>query len=531
MAISARPGETDYERTVRALNEYASVGDQASYEAAVRYAQQKGWSGMVPSTSPFSNTTTPAVTTPAPTVPSRTTTPSTTISQTVNPGVTSPRTTAPNTTRQEVPTNPGASVNDLVNTLSNNGGNGYGQDLRTWASQQGYGTVGWDPSTQTIYINGQAFALGAIPGTILDPETGKHIVTDTNSLSNILGGLNSPNMKNLIYQELMSQINKPTPTVEEMFAQLEPMLPELESTPVLDYEQAMLQAQGQINPLYNIATKDLLNKLARDQISRGFYGQMPGDAITQEAVATLEAQKNAQIAELANSLVGQSQQNALSRDQLNMENRSQTLSTLLNLLSNTQQQESNRTSTLMSLQDMINSNDQFERTYGLQQNELKLSEQQLAAQQELDAMESALNRTDILGYVLPQDASILGVAAGTPSWKAKEANLDRQTQLSIASMRSSSETAASKKEKEATALEQQVKAVQAKYGCNQATAVAILGVWDNPTRVSAVADITAESPGFEKQGISGDIITRALNDKWAAPEYSWLDKPQYISQR
>jgi len=52
-----KTGESDYSRTARALNEYASSGNQTAYNNAVKYAVQQGWGSMVPKTSPFASTT------------------------------------------------------------------------------------------------------------------------------------------------------------------------------------------------------------------------------------------------------------------------------------------------------------------------------------------------------------------------------------------------------------------------------------------------------------------------------------------
>ncbi len=58
-------------------------------------------------------------------------------------------------------------------------------------------------------------------------------------------------------------------------------------------------------------------------------------------------------------------------------------------------------------------------------------------QKQLGEMEAALQRTMTMGTVAPQDAAILGVPAGTPSWQAKEAAADRALRLQIAQMQAS----------------------------------------------------------------------------------------------
>ena len=58
----------------------------------------------------------------------------------------------------------------------------------------------------------------------------------------------------------------------------------------MDYDEALRQARGILDPQFNRAKENTLGNLAQEQIGRGFYGQAPGDAITQQAVADLSAQ-------------------------------------------------------------------------------------------------------------------------------------------------------------------------------------------------------------------------------------------------
>lgn len=86
--------------------------------------------------------------------------------------------------------------------------------------------------------------------------------------------------------------------------------------PTLSYDEALEQAQGVLNPLYdeqlqnNLASVDLAN------ISRGFYGQLPGDALKRSTALDVERARAGQIASLAQQMQGQSQQQALQQQQL-----------------------------------------------------------------------------------------------------------------------------------------------------------------------------------------------------------------------
>jgi len=61
---------------------------------------------------------------------------------------------------------------------------------------------------------------------------------------------------------------------KEAAKQLQEMAP-----PTLSYDEALEQAQGVLNPLYDEQLEKNLQAVDRGNLSRGFYGQMPGDAL------------------------------------------------------------------------------------------------------------------------------------------------------------------------------------------------------------------------------------------------------------
>jgi hypothetical protein len=391
---------------------------------------------------------------------------------------------------------------------------GYGLNLRDWAKANNFG-VNYDAGSGMVQINGKPYAVGAIPGTMLDSKTGQHIITNGQQL---LDTLNAAAAMNGLYSDVTADLYEPAPTLADIMSQLTPYLPANKEYSVLSYDDAMKQAGDQISPLYEIQTRDLLNKLATDQIGRGFYGQLPADVVTSEAVAGVQANKNSDIAKLASSLVDQSQENAYRQQELDATNRGQTLDALMSALTQSMNAHNQRVDNILGMKQSMDQEDQFQMNYGLDK---KTTEAQIA----LDQMNAALTRTDTLGYVLPQDAAILGVAAGTPSWKAKEAAADRAAQFQLAAMsRSSSgggkKTAAQTKAEQQAELSAQIKNVQAKYGCNESTAAAVLGLWDNPTFASARSDMATEQGGFKDAGIDSRVMTMALYDKWPGTHLS-----------
>lgn len=86
--------------------------------------------------------------------------------------------------------------------------------------------------------------------------------------------------------------------------------------PTLSYDEALEQAQGVLNPLYDEQLMGNLESVDRGNLSRGFYGQMPGDALKRSTALDVERARAGQIASLSQQMMGQSQQNALQQQQL-----------------------------------------------------------------------------------------------------------------------------------------------------------------------------------------------------------------------
>jgi hypothetical protein len=93
--------------------------------------------------------------------------------------------------------------------------------------------------------------------------------------------------------------------------QLQEMAP-----PTLSYDEALEQAQGVLNPLYDEQLEKNLQTVDRGNLSRGFYGQMPGDALKRSTALDVERARAGQIASLAQQMKGQSQLQALQLQQL-----------------------------------------------------------------------------------------------------------------------------------------------------------------------------------------------------------------------
>ena len=75
---------------------------------------------------------------------------------------------------------------------------------------------------------------------------------------------------------------------------------EYNSSPTTTYQDEISRATSELTPLYDEQSKKVINDLGTSQMARGFYGQLPGDVQTQDAIAKLETNKNQAITGQAN---------------------------------------------------------------------------------------------------------------------------------------------------------------------------------------------------------------------------------------
>ncbi len=89
--------------------------------------------------------------------------------------------------------------------------------------------------------------------------------------------------------------------------------------PTLTLDEATDQAKGVLNPLYDQQLQDTLRQVDQHNLQRGFYGQLPGAALSRSTASEVERSRAGQIASLAQQMQGQSQQQALQQQQLAMQ--------------------------------------------------------------------------------------------------------------------------------------------------------------------------------------------------------------------
>src|SRR5690606_661254 len=81
--------------------------------------------------------------------------------------------------------------------------------------------------------------------------------------------------------------------------------------PTMSREEAVERAQATLNPLYQEMLNETLRNLQRQQIARGFFGQLPGAALERSTAADIETRRAQQIAQLAEQMVGQEHARAM----------------------------------------------------------------------------------------------------------------------------------------------------------------------------------------------------------------------------
>jgi hypothetical protein len=88
------------------------------------------------------------------------------------------------------------------------------------------------------------------------------------------------------------------------------------AAPTPSFAEALKRAKAQINPLFDVESQNRIQSATNNMLSRGVYGQPFSGRVVAQHLAPLEAQRNAQIAQVAQSIVDSAQQRALQERQL-----------------------------------------------------------------------------------------------------------------------------------------------------------------------------------------------------------------------
>lgn len=119
-------------------------------------------------------------------------------------------------------------------------------------------------------------------------------------------------------------------------------VPKLSDYDTLTWEQALAQAGEQMNGQYDQQLNNTLDSLNQKALETGFYGQLPTEALRQQAAASNEVERQSAINDLARSLMSDSRdyaQTQLTADTQTSQNRVSTIQQIYNMLVEYRQQE------------------------------------------------------------------------------------------------------------------------------------------------------------------------------------------------
>lgn len=122
-------------------------------------------------------------------------------------------------------------------------------------------------------------------------------------------------------------------TIEELIKMVSGIgidAPELEE--FLSWAEAQALASERYNPAYNKALKQQLSSLDTTALKTGFFGQLPTEALKQQAVASAENEKYSAIMDLARGLMSDSQGAASTKFEAELATKESKLNQLLALL-------------------------------------------------------------------------------------------------------------------------------------------------------------------------------------------------------
>lgn len=262
-----------------------------------------------------------------------------------------------------------ASSNTSGATSTSSGSNNQTDNsLRSVASQLGY-TVGYDNKTGQVNVanptNNQSIYFASGQGSEYGLGGLNNNVNTVSDVSALIAALNKqqklpptvqPTGGGIDINALLNSIKQSTNV--DYSAVYQQMLDAAnaqrrEGPPVLSWEEAQGRASAKLNPLYDQRMKNVMEATDTGLVKRGFYGQLPGEAIRQETAMTEENARAAAIANMTDSMVGQSQDKAVANEQMNMQREQMAMQQLMNALNYASSRNDANTSQLWNLVNYI----------------------------------------------------------------------------------------------------------------------------------------------------------------------------------
>ena len=162
----------------------------------------------------------------------------------------------------------------------------YGEDRRTYDKRTGKWIrdiaqeYGMDYSNVAIKVGDQYYSLD---GQNITEELGAGAITEWTG--------------DKIYDALINAM------MDQGFNQM----PQFSDYDKLSWEQALAQAQEQLNSSYQKSLNEALDNINQQALETGFYGQLPVEALKQQATSATELDKQTAIYDLARDLLSDSQ--------------------------------------------------------------------------------------------------------------------------------------------------------------------------------------------------------------------------------
>jgi len=237
-------------------------------------------------------------------------------------------------------------------------------------------------------------------------------------------------LQNQQMQELLNQ--QQTNSVDSIID----LLTELANEPTrrMSFEEAQRRAREELDPMYADAARALAYGLDADMERRGLFNSPLAAGIMTEKQGQLSNDQIAAIAQRANQLIKNDQEMSLQEKQL----RSNTLNSLLSSLIGREANIADFTGYYGGQPTLANQKFQTEKEFGeaeltgYYRGQPTMASKALDIQTRISQITNALNQVSAFGKVTTQEqADLLGVPVGTPSWQAQNAAAERQQEMQM----------------------------------------------------------------------------------------------------
>jgi len=237
-------------------------------------------------------------------------------------------------------------------------------------------------------------------------------------------------------QQIQKLLNQRQPQSTTSVDSIIDLLTELANKPIqrMSFEEAQRRAREELDPMYADAARALAYGLDADMERRGLFNSPLAAGIMTEKQGQLSNDQIAAIAQRANQLIENDQEMSLQEKQL----RSNTLNSLLSSLIGREANIADFTGYYGGQPTLANQKFQTEKEFGEAEltgnykGQPTMASKAFDLQTRISQITNALNQVNAFGKVTTQEqADLLGVPVGTPSWQAQNAAAERQQEMQM----------------------------------------------------------------------------------------------------